>query len=62
MGTVFLDQKVWWNNYYKQLEEGIESLDIVQKKDLFKTELNEIELYKKEPSSFRSIYYFARRQ
>ena len=62
VGTVFLDKSVWWNDYYKQLEEGIESLDVIQKKDLFKAELNEIELYKKDPSSFRSIYYVVRRQ
>jgi len=62
VGTVFLDESVWWNDYYKQLEEGIESLDVIQKKDLFKAELNEIEFYKKDPSSFRSIYYVVRRQ
>jgi len=62
VGTVFMDENVWWNDYYKQLEEGIESLDVIQKKDLFKAELNEIELYKKDPSSFRSIYYVVRRQ
>jgi cyclopropane fatty-acyl-phospholipid synthase-like methyltransferase len=62
VGTEFLDESVWWNDYYKQLEEGIESLDLIQKKDLFKAELNEIELYKKDPSSFRSIYYVVRRQ
>ena len=62
VGTVFLDESVWWNDYYKQLEEGIESLDVIQRKDLFKAELNEIELYKKDPSPFRSIYYVVRRQ
>ena len=62
VGTVFLDESVWWNDYYKQLEEEIESLDVIQKNDLFKAELNEIELYKKDPSSFRSIYYVVRRQ
>jgi len=62
VGTAFLDESVWWNDYYKQLEEEIESLDVIQKKDLFKAELNEIELYKKDPSSFKSIYYVVRRQ
>ena len=61
-GTLFLDESVWWNDYYKQLEEGIESLDVIQKKDLFKAELNEIELYKKDPSLFRSIYYIIKRK
>ena len=62
VGTVILDESVWWNDYYKQLEEGIESLAVIQRKDLFKAELNEIELYKKDPSPFRSIYYVVRRQ
>ena len=62
VGTEFLDESVWWNDYYKQLEEEIESLDVIQRKDLFKAELNEIELYKKDPSPFRSIYYVVRRQ
>jgi len=62
VGTVFLDESVWWNDYYKQLEEGIESLDVKQRKDLFKAELNEIELYKKDPALFRSIYYVVIRQ
>ena len=62
VGTVFLDESIWWNDYYKQLEEGFGSLDVIQRKDLFKAELNEIELYKKDPSPFRSIYYVVRRQ
>ena len=38
VGTVFLDESVWWNDFYRQLEAGIESLDVIQKKDLFKAE------------------------
>jgi len=62
VGTVFLDESAWWNNYYKQLEAEIASREINQLKDLFKSELKEIELYRKDPSPFRSIYYVVRRQ
>lgn len=62
VGTVFLDESVWWNDYYRQLEIGIESVDVKQNNDLFKAELNELELYKKDPSLFRSIYYVVIKQ
>ncbi len=62
VGTVFLDESVWWNDYYRQLEEGINLREIEQRKVLFKSELNEIEYYRKDPSSFRSIYYVVKRQ
>jgi cyclopropane fatty-acyl-phospholipid synthase-like methyltransferase len=61
-GTLFLDESVWWNDYYKQLEEGIESLDTEQIIDMFKAEMKEIDLYQKDPSPFRSIYYVVRRK
>jgi ubiquinone/menaquinone biosynthesis C-methylase UbiE len=62
VGTVFLDESVWWNDYYRQLEAKIESLDTKQIKDLFKAEMKEIELYQKDPSTFRSIYYVVIKQ
>ena len=60
--TVFLDESVWWDDYYKQLEAEINSLNIKQIKYLFKSELKEIELYKRDPSPFKSIYYIVKRQ
>jgi len=62
VGTIFLDESVWWNDYYKQLEAEINSRERKQMKDLFKAELNEIEFYKKDPSPFRSIYYIVKKQ
>ena len=62
VGTIYLDESVWWNDYYKQLEAEIASREINQLKDVFKSELKEIELYRKDPSPFRSIYYVVRRQ
>jgi cyclopropane fatty-acyl-phospholipid synthase-like methyltransferase len=62
VGTIFMDESVWWDDYYKQLEAEINSLNIKQIKLLFKSELNEIELFKKDPSPFKSIYYIIERQ
>ena len=62
VGTVFLDESVWRNDYCRQLEAKIASLDTEQITDLFKAEMKEIELYHKDPSPFRSIYYVLRRQ
>lgn len=60
-GTLSLDESVWWNDYYKQLENIINSLISNKIKDLFKPDIQEIEYYKIDPSSFRSIYYIIKR-
>lgn len=60
-GTVYLDESVWWSEYYRQLEAEINSMDSKQVKDLFKSELNELDYYRKDPISFRSIYYIINR-
>jgi cyclopropane fatty-acyl-phospholipid synthase-like methyltransferase len=59
--TLFLDENVWWNDYYKQLETELNSVRIRQTRDLFKSELKEIEFYKLNPTAFRSIYYVVRK-
>ncbi|MBE0676673.1 MAG: methyltransferase domain-containing protein [Bacteroidales bacterium] len=61
VGTVFLDESVWWNEYYRQLEAEIASPGTNQMLDLFRTESKELELYRKDPSPFRSIYYVVRK-
>ena len=60
-GTVYLDENVWWNQYYRQLDMYINSISSKHKRDLFSTESQEIELYRKDPSPFRSIYYVVKR-
>lgn len=52
-----LDENVWWNDYYKCLEKEISSLRNKNFLELFKTDLYEIELFKKNPSQFNSVYY-----
>jgi cyclopropane fatty-acyl-phospholipid synthase-like methyltransferase len=60
--TIFLDETVWWNDYYKPLETEINSLKIRRTIDLFITDLKEIEFYKKDPSPFKSIYYLVKKK
>jgi cyclopropane fatty-acyl-phospholipid synthase-like methyltransferase len=54
---LYLDENVWWNDYYRQLESEISAIDSDQTKVLFTSDLKEIENYKMDSSSFRSIYY-----
>jgi len=54
-----LDKNVWWNDYYKCLEKEI---SLHKNKDLFKSDLNEIEMYKKDSSQFNSIYYIVEKK
>jgi hypothetical protein len=55
--TLYLDENVWWNDYYRQLESEISAIDIDRIRDLFKSDLKEIEYYKMDSSPFRSVYY-----
>jgi ubiquinone/menaquinone biosynthesis C-methylase UbiE len=61
-GSIFLDEKVWWNDYYSQLEAEINSLQDNQYREMFRSELQEIAYYKLDPSPFRSVYYIVRKQ
>jgi cyclopropane fatty-acyl-phospholipid synthase-like methyltransferase len=54
---LYLDENVWWNDYYRQLESEISAIDSDQTKVLFTSDLKEIENYKLDSSPFRSIYY-----
>lgn len=57
LDTIELDDKVWWRDYYQCLEREIASLEDRELIKLFKTDLAEIESYKKDASQFRSRYY-----
>jgi ubiquinone/menaquinone biosynthesis C-methylase UbiE len=57
-----LDEKVWWNDYYNCLEKKISSYHDRNSSVLFKSELQEIELFKRNPARFRSRYYILKRQ
>lgn len=62
IGSFFLDEGVWWNDYYKRLENEISAINVRRTRDLFKSDLEEIELYKKDAASFRSMYYIVQKQ
>ena len=55
--TLYLDETVWWNDYYLALESGIGRIADARLRSLFENDLKEIELFRRDPSPFRSIYY-----
>jgi ubiquinone/menaquinone biosynthesis C-methylase UbiE len=61
-GSIFLDEKVWWDEYYSQLEVEINSLENTQSRELFRSDLQEISYYKYDPTPFRSVYYIVRKR
>ena len=52
-----LGEDIWWNDYYSCLEIQINSCKDEALRDLFKNDLGEIQMYKKDPSNFISVYY-----
>ncbi len=52
-----LDEQVWWNNYYKCLEKQIASASDKELLKLFEPDLKEINMFKKNPAPFMSVYY-----
>jgi hypothetical protein len=62
-----LNEKIWWDEYYGCLEKKIkdcekEITDAKNGDELFRREKYEIEMYKKDPLSCRSIYYVLKRK
>ncbi len=55
--TLILNENVWWNDYYKQLEVEISRISDIEIKKMFKSDIEEIKLYKSKPTLFQSIYY-----
>lgn len=55
--SIYLDENVWWNDYYKELEAEINNRDNYGIIDQFEGDIEEIGCYKADPSQFRSIYY-----
>jgi hypothetical protein len=52
-----LNENIWWNDYYKCLENKIKSCKDKALRELFKIDLTEIEMFRKDPSPFKSVYY-----
>jgi cyclopropane fatty-acyl-phospholipid synthase-like methyltransferase len=54
---IFLDENVWWDDYYRMLETEIKAIDNDCYRSFFETDLTEIEHYKSDSSPFKSMYY-----
>ena len=57
LDVFFLDEHIWWSDYFKCLEEEISLQRDNELLELFKPDLSEIELFKQNPSQFNSAYY-----
>jgi len=60
--SFYLDENIWWNDYYKKLESEINKRADSDILKLFESDIKEIEYYKSDPSPFRSIYYIIRKE
>ena len=55
--TLYLDEYIWWDEYYRPLEIEIRRIKDKKLLDLFQSDMQEIKNYRSGPSRFRSIYY-----
>jgi len=56
LDSFVLDEHVWWNDYFKCLEKEISSITNKELLKLFEYDLQEIKLFKKNPSPYTSVY------
>lgn len=56
-----LDEEAWWNDYYRRLEAEINTPGNSRLRSYFRGDMAEIELYRNDPSQFRSVYYLIRK-
>lgn len=61
LDSFVLDEQIWWNDYFKCLEKKILSISNKELLKSFKSDLFEIELFKKDSSQYNSIYYVIQR-
>lgn len=55
--SLYLDESIWWNNYYSPLDIHIKKVSNSELLACFKSDISEIEYYKTVPEVFRSVYY-----
>jgi cyclopropane fatty-acyl-phospholipid synthase-like methyltransferase len=58
----YLDETIWWNEYYHGLNNRINEIKDTELSGLFKGDISEIEYYKTDPTQFRSIYYLVQKK
>jgi len=56
-----LDEIIWWDDYYQCLESAIFSSSDKRSVRFFKSDLEEIESFRKDSSQFQSIYFVIER-
>ena len=61
LDSFVLDEQIWWNDYFKCLEKEISSNSNKELSKLFKSDLHEIKLFKKNPSQYNSVYYIIKK-
>jgi cyclopropane fatty-acyl-phospholipid synthase-like methyltransferase len=57
LDSFVLDEQIWWNDYFKCLEKEIFANSNKEISKLFKSDLDEIESFKKDSSQYNSVYY-----
>jgi cyclopropane fatty-acyl-phospholipid synthase-like methyltransferase len=58
----YLDESIWWNNYYNALDTHIKRISNSELRACFKSDISEIEYFKTNPEAFRSVYYIVKWQ
>jgi ubiquinone/menaquinone biosynthesis C-methylase UbiE len=59
--SFILDEHIWWNDYYRCLEEYFQSLNDKIVLTQFDNENKEIEKYRNQPALFKSVYYLLKK-
>jgi SAM-dependent methyltransferase len=62
LDSIYVDEKIWWNDYYRKLETEISRQGNTDMLMFFESDIKEIEYYKTDPSPFKSIYYIIRKE
>ncbi len=60
VSSFLMDERVWWDCYYRCLEKAIREFEAEQDRNLhhlFESDKTEIRMFRKNPSGFRSRYY-----
>ncbi len=57
LDSFILGEQIWWNDYYECLEKKISSYSNKNFLKLFKTDIQEIELFRKDSSHYNSVYF-----
>ncbi len=57
LDSFVLDENIWWNDYFKCLEKEISFVADKELLKLFKSDIEEIKMFKKNPYRYTSAYF-----